>query len=959
METRARRRLLRRSSSRPRLECLEPRQLLATFQVTTTLDDGAGSLRQAIIDANSLSGPDSIVFDLPGSGVRTLAPASPLPEVTDPAAIDASTISGYAGTPLVELNGANAGNDAGGFVLRAGASIVRGFAINRFRGSAIEAIGDGNTITANVIGTNVAGTQALGNGRGIVLNSRGNLVGGTATADRNLISGNTGYGLTLGGTGGLPSSNRVQGNFIGTNVQGTGDLGNGGGGILINSSDNLVGGATTATGNIIAFNGGSGVQVGEFNFQTGIVNNAILTNSIFSNVGLGIDLGSQGVTTGISGFGPNNLQPFPTITSAFPSSGGTRVEGRFQGVAGTPVTVQFFGNTVADPSGFGQGRTFLGSTVVTTDASGSASIAITLPTALAPGQFVTATATDPSGNTSEFSSARPVTATASADLSVSGFANPDPVQSGEVVEFIVTLSNFGPSQATGVILEDILPAGSTFVSARSTQGTVSFANGVATASIGILNSGQSATLTVAVRPTVQGRAVNTATARADQPDPNPQNSTATQEATVVAAFPIDLYISGQSTPNPGVVGAELTYLFVVGSNSFRNTATGVTLIDPLPAGLEFVSARSSQGSVSFANGTVTAALGSLTPFANATVVIVVRPTLAGAVSNTARVEANEPDPNALNNEVTVETVITSAPPADLSIVITAAPQPADVGQPFTYAWIVSNNGPVQATGVVVSGELPDAASFESISSSQGTATVIDGAVTAKLGNLPAGASALVTIRLRPGAPGSIESRASVTANEPDFFVANNFSSLSTQVVGPQGAPYLVAQKLVTSRKAITGIVLTFSEEMDPILASDPANYKIIDLGKNAAAKASSGQEITIATAVYDRVTRSVTLTPQAGLRLGRFYRVLANAPGGPGLTDLSRTVLDGDRNGLADGIYSSLIGRGTHERPIQLQVGASKPAQPRAQGKVPRPSAVKTRPRTPRNKNVTVIVNNG
>ena len=98
---------MRRTLLRPQFESLEERVLLATFSVVNQADLGAGSLRQAILDANAAPGSDTIVFNIGGTGVKTILPASPLPTITGSVTLDASTQPGYAGTPLIELDGAN------------------------------------------------------------------------------------------------------------------------------------------------------------------------------------------------------------------------------------------------------------------------------------------------------------------------------------------------------------------------------------------------------------------------------------------------------------------------------------------------------------------------------------------------------------------------------------------------------------------------------------------------------------------------------------------------------------------------------------------------------------------------------------------------------------------------------------------------------------------------------------
>jgi hypothetical protein len=130
---------------------------------------------------------------------------------------------------------------------------------------------------------------------------------------------------------------------------------------------------------------------------------------MFTSGGLGIDLGRDGVTlndsAGHTASGANYFQNFPVLTSAFTNGTTTTITGTFSEAAepNTVIALDFYANAVPNSSGYGQGQTYLGSTSVTTDGSGNASFTVTLPFAVARGQFVAATATDPAGNTSEFS----------------------------------------------------------------------------------------------------------------------------------------------------------------------------------------------------------------------------------------------------------------------------------------------------------------------------------------------------------------------------------------------------------------------------------------------------------------------------------------------------------------------------------------------------------------------------
>jgi CSLREA domain-containing protein len=627
-----------------------PAHASSTFTVNSTADPGTGScdpvectLREAIATANTTSGADTINFNIPGSGVKTISPMSDLPTITDAVTIDGYTQGdGTAddATPntlptgndahlLIELNGSSAGFSSGLKITGANVT-VRGLAINRFQEYGLFIDGPGTTIEGNYIGTGVTGTTDLGNfqsgvgvfdadntiggtteaarnvisgngntleasgisfncncstgnqvqgnyigtdkngtaplgntsdgvtmfvgahsntiggtsegarnvisgnkGRGVsagfgannqvqgnyigtdasgtadlgnssdgvfTSSSSGDTIGGTGSGARNVISGNDGSGVTIRGTGNqllgnyigtdkngtaplgnssegvnidsgsgdtiggtapgrgnVISSNQgdgvfisgngsqVQGNYIGTDKNGSRpagapDLGNSGAGVDVGSqgANNTIGGTGSGARNVISDNNGSGVIIsgtgnrvqGNYvgtdasgtaslgNSFDGVAvsgtNNSILSNSIFANGGLGIDLSPAGVTANDpaadkdSDFGANTLQNFPVIESASLNAGGTvTVSGSLNSTPGTTFTVQFFSSSQADPSGFGEGKTFFGekTDVVTDPISGDATFSFTSANAVPAGQVVSATATDPDGNTSEFSDA--------------------------------------------------------------------------------------------------------------------------------------------------------------------------------------------------------------------------------------------------------------------------------------------------------------------------------------------------------------------------------------------------------------------------------------------------------------------------------------------------------------------------------------------------------------------------
>ena len=285
---------------------------------------------------------------------------------------------------------------------------------NNNDGIALEGAGAiGNRIIANYIGTTESSGAPLGNtSSGIaLLNDAGstadfvtsfpNRIGQAGLG--NVISANN-YGIFIADPN--TSLNQIQGNLIGTNVGGNTDLGNALDGIyFVNGTYvNTIGGTNAGEGNLIAFNR-NGIRA-----DSGI-RNSFRRNRIFSNDLLGIDLAPVGVTPNDAGDGdggPNNLQNFPVITYVNAQASSVTLEGTFNSRPNQTFTLEFFGNSGVDASGFGEGRNFLGSTQVTTNAGGNATFfglnfAVSSTTV---GNWVTATATGDLGDTSEYSQAR-------------------------------------------------------------------------------------------------------------------------------------------------------------------------------------------------------------------------------------------------------------------------------------------------------------------------------------------------------------------------------------------------------------------------------------------------------------------------------------------------------------------------------------------------------------------------
>jgi len=479
-----------------------------TFIVTTLEDTDDGnynvlSLREAIKLANenpSCKKPCKDIINFNTSGTIFVGSGNPageaLPVIDDPVIIDGTCKPGSAleGKPCVVLDGkAVTGN--GLFVWGGAGSEFRGLVIKNFPSSGILLYGGNNLIQGNYIGTDDSGTLAAANGAGITISvANDNKIIG------NVISGNKGAGIGIYGNG-PTNNNQIVGNFIGTDVNGTGKLGNAMEGVFLQwAKDNVIGGNVISNnggsgvvitfdaqynvieGNVISNNGGSGVVISggggtgytlgnkvqgnfigtnkagaqlpnalhgvhiegntqintiggikyrlgssmpvadpnaantiAFNKGSGVfVDSAVQTfrhtirgNSIFNNAGLGIDLAPDGVNPNddLDGDdGPNRLQNFPSLQSAVSYASSTIVKISFNGEPSKQLSMDFYANDLQDPSGHGEGQKFLASIPLTTNSNGFISTTVTLP-AVPAGKYITATATDGVGNTSEFSNA--------------------------------------------------------------------------------------------------------------------------------------------------------------------------------------------------------------------------------------------------------------------------------------------------------------------------------------------------------------------------------------------------------------------------------------------------------------------------------------------------------------------------------------------------------------------------
>jgi titin len=327
---------------RPGVEGLEDRLAPATFTVRNTNDAGAGSLRQAILQANARPGADIINFAI-GSGGQRINLLSKLPTITETVTIDGTTQPGFANAPLIVLNGAQAGAGADGLTIsgtNANNCVIKGLVISRFSRNGIWITTDGNKVEGCYIGTNGNGSGFGSNLKsGIVISGRAsnNTIGGTTTGSPNLISGNREHGIVLQGAG--VTGNVIIRNYIGASADGQSSIANRFDGVVITrgASGNNIGSANA--GNFIAGNGRLGVSIS----GAGTSNNVVATNIIGSNQSSGIQISNQASnnTIGGAGIGLGNVVSANGVHGIILTGTGVtgnRVQGNFVGTASNGTT---------------------------------------------------------------------------------------------------------------------------------------------------------------------------------------------------------------------------------------------------------------------------------------------------------------------------------------------------------------------------------------------------------------------------------------------------------------------------------------------------------------------------------------------------------------------------------------------------------------------------------------------
>jgi len=414
---------------------------------------------------------------------------------------------------------------------------------------------------------------------------------------------------------------------------------------------------------------------------------------------------------------------------------------------------------------------------------------------------VTATTTDPdmSNNTAQTET----DVSAEADLVVSKADDPEPVVAGAALTYTLTVTNSGPSDATGVTVTDTLSSGVTFVSVTTRQGICSGASGVVTCALGTLTYDDSTVVSIIVTPTASGIITNRVEVSANETDDAPGNNTHTITTTVNPGA--NLSLTKMDSHDPTIAGTALTYTLTI-VNYGPSDATGVYVTDTLPSGVTFVSATASPGTT-YDSGTGVWTVGDLANSSSATLTITVTTARSarGTITNVATASANEADPAPANNTVTESTLVNGQ--ADLAVTKQDTPDPVIAGTTLTYTLTATNYGPSDATSVTVTDTLPSGVTFVSATPSQGSYN--SGTSVWTVGALVLNGTASLTIRatVASSITGVVWNTATISSSETDAVSGNNTTAVGTQVNAE--------------------VHLTFTKSATPTVnAGDPLTYTI-------------------------------------------------------------------------------------------------------------------------------------
>jgi uncharacterized repeat protein (TIGR01451 family) len=630
-----------------------------------------------------LSVPNTIDFAIPGSGAETIQPTTDLPMITAPVIIDGTTQPGASANsnPLTEADNAvllvvldgsldQPGNSGNGLTVSGGGSTVSGLVIDNFVHDGLVLTGSGSDVVAgDFIGTNPAGTAASPNGAfGVSIDSPSATIGGSDAAECNVISGNgtshSGGGIDLDtteplGTG--PASAVIQGNFLGTDATGTQALGRQFDGILMSATvTTTIGGTALGAGNVISGNSGNGIDadVGAGLIQGNLIGTDRTGMVAVPNGKNGILVAGENTTIGGTAAGAGNIISANGSNGIYLSDAtGTLVQGNLIGTDATG-TIDL-GNSSAGILAGGTNSTTIGGS---TAAAGN-TIAFTKVQFGGDGQGV-----------SEFGSGVLLLHNAIYGNQAAGIAAVGgiaPVLGSATASTIMgTLS--GGAAGSMYHLE--------FFATPNAGGVADNAQGetfLAEQDVTTDGSG-SVSFTVSPPGGVPAGQFITATAT----DPINNTSAFSNAVTAAVGTPVDLAVTAAVDSGPVAVGSALNYTFTV-ANQGTGMATGVVLSHMLPASVNFVTAKPSQGSYTENAGIVTASLGTILGGANATVQVDVIPQAIGSFTLQSQVIAVQGlvDPSQGSTSIPID--VSPSPPTNVTVTVASGTTPLNVTWSFT------------------------------------------------------------------------------------------------------------------------------------------------------------------------------------------------------------------------------------------------------------------------------------
>jgi uncharacterized repeat protein (TIGR01451 family)/fimbrial isopeptide formation D2 family protein len=472
---------------------------------------------------------------------------------------------------------------------------------------------------------------------------------------------------------------------------------------------------------------------------------------------------------------------------------------------------------------------------VGTSAAGSTSTLTVVATVLAPASgpalpqtnTATATSTTPDPNPDNNTDDKTVTPL-QADLAVFKVVSDSTPNVGDTIVFAIGVANYGPNTATNVVVNDLLPAGVTYVSHTIQDAPVgsTYVPGTGVWTIGTVTTSDFPILQIVVTVDAPSSGIppavtNTATVSGREYDPDPSNNTDTAtETPQYADLAVDKVVS-DARPN---VGDTITFTITL-TNLGRDTATNVTVLDQLPAGLQFVSATANEGTYDPGTGIWT--VGTVDTLFARTLQIdaVVLPPVSGVPqpqTNTASVNSSDQyDPDPSNN---TDSVTETPQYADLAVEkVVSNPRP-NVGGQVTFTITLTNLGVDEATNVTIADLLPAGLTFVSASPSAGTNYTPATGVW-QIGTLPAGGVETLDIVLAVPGPGSFTNVAAVSTSDqfdPDTTNNRDESTVTTREAD------LAVTKSVSDPTPNVGDTITFTVTVSNLGPDSANNVEITD-----------------------------------------------------------------------------------------------------------------------------------